>query len=259
MGFDVAINIANIKVPTNPGKMGGASDGIDAINDGVHLPLNVLNRVSCLALEFLGLLEYVVQFSEVFVPTDEDEGGSLVRPMDGYFLSLSQVLGCGVLRKTCTSRTLKCINCTGGHRTLAAKCPERRAIIKRKIKERRMSKSALREEATTTTKMTITTEAFKKMPDNYLAVLAATIMTANNREAEAPGRFQYVANEMLKADKISIVIFPESVKKKNIQQKYGQKEKEEQETRKKHRYNERSEVASERSTAPRMADECLIA
>ena len=87
-----------------------------------------------------------------------------------------------------------------------------------------MSKSATKEEATTT-KMTITPEVFKKMPDNYLTILEATIMIADNREAETPGSFQYVANGMLKANKIPIVIFPESVKKKGIQQKYGQKEK----------------------------------
>ena len=57
-------------------------------------------------------------------------------------------------------------------------------------------------------------------------------MIADNREAETPGSFQYVANEMLKANRIPIVIFPESVKKKNIQQKYGQREKDEQETKK---------------------------
>ena len=50
--------------------MGGTSDSTDAISDGVHLPLNVLDRASCHSLEFLGVLEYVVQFSEVFVPAD---------------------------------------------------------------------------------------------------------------------------------------------------------------------------------------------
>ena len=120
-----------------------------------------------------------------------------------------------------------------------------------------MSKNATREEATTT-KMTITPEVFKKMPDNYLAVLAATIMIADNRKAETPGSFQYKANEMLKANKIPIVIFPKSVKKKNIQQKYRQREKDKQESRKRPRSNEGSEVASERSTAPRMADKYVL-
>ena len=159
----------------------------------------------------------------------------------------------------CKSVILRCINCTGDHRTLAAKCPERKAIIKRKIKERRMSKSATRE-GVTTTKMTLTPEVFKKMPDNYLAVMAATIMIADNREAETPGSFQYVANEMLKANKIPIVTFPESVKKKNIQQKYGQKGKEEQEqeTRKRPRSNEGSEAASVRTTVPRIEDDYVL-
>ena len=71
----------------------------------------------------------------------------------------------------CKSVILRCINCTGDHRSLAAKCPEKKAIIKRKIKERCMSTSATREEATTT-KMTITPEGFKKRPDNYLEVMA---------------------------------------------------------------------------------------
>ena len=122
-----------------------------------------------------------------------------------------------------------------------------------------MSKSATREGATTN-KMTITSEVFKKMPDNYMAVMAATIMITDNREAETPGSFQYVANEMLKVNNIPIVIFLESVKNKNIQQKYGQKGKEEQEqeTRKRPRSNEGSEAASVRSTAPRIEDEYVL-
>ena len=87
-----------------------------------------------------------------------------------------------------------------------------------------MSKSAMREEATTA-KMTITSKVFKKMPDNFPAVMTATIMIADNRKAETPGSFQYVANEMLIANKMPTVIFPESVERKNLQHRYDQMEK----------------------------------
>ena len=37
----------------------------------------------------------------------------------------------------CTSNIVRCINCKGSHRTLAARCPMRKEIVRNKIRERR--------------------------------------------------------------------------------------------------------------------------
>ena len=52
------------------------------------------------------------------------------------------------------------------------------------------------------------------MPENYMAIMAAAITVAEKRESEEPGSFQYTIDEMLKANKIPRVLFPESVIKK---------------------------------------------
>ena len=50
-----------------------------------------------------------------------------------------------------------------------------------------------------------------KLPDNYLAVMAAAITLAEKRETEVPSTFQFIMDEMLKANNIPTVKFPETV------------------------------------------------
>ena len=50
-----------------------------------------------------------------------------------------------------------------------------------------------------------------RLPENYLAVMAAAITTTEKRETEVPGSFQYILDEMLKANGIPEVRFPKSV------------------------------------------------
>ena len=50
-----------------------------------------------------------------------------------------------------------------------------------------------------------------KLPENYLAVMAATITIADKREAEVPDIFNFIVKEMLKANGMPLVKFPESV------------------------------------------------
>ena len=50
-----------------------------------------------------------------------------------------------------------------------------------------------------------------KLPDNYLAVMAAKIVLTEKREIEIPGIYQYIVDEMLKANNIPNVLFPASV------------------------------------------------
>ena len=50
-----------------------------------------------------------------------------------------------------------------------------------------------------------------KLPDNYLAVMAAAITLAEKQEIEVPGTFQFIMDEMLRANNISAVTFPDTV------------------------------------------------
>ena len=72
--------------------------------------------------------------------------------------------------------------------------------------------------------MSVTTETLKvKLPENYLAVMAATITLAEKRETEYPGSYQYVVDEMLKANGIPPVRFPDTVVR-NFQSQFKNKE-----------------------------------
>ena len=104
----------------------------------------------------------------------------------------------------CTSNIVRCINCKGSHRTLAARCPMRKEIVKNKIRERRdKEKNKIQGDRFDRAEL--------KLPENYLAVMAAAITLAEKRETEIPGIFQYIMNEMLAANNIPKVRFPLSV------------------------------------------------
>ena len=107
---------------------------------------------------------------------------------------------------------LKCINCVGDHRTLAAKCKIRKDVIRNKVREKRSrTKSVTRANAPqATSSMTVETSKLQ-LPENYLAVMAAAVTIAEKKETEMPGSFQYIFDEMLKANGIPEVKFPKSV------------------------------------------------
>ena len=90
---------------------------------------------------------------------------------------------------SCKENKEKCINCQGKHRTLAARCPERRKIIKDKLRERRKQSTTRKE----ITKNVVVEEIHRiKLPENYLAVMAVAITIAEKREMEIPGVYIYV-------------------------------------------------------------------
>ena len=108
----------------------------------------------------------------------------------------------------CNSLSFKYINCQGDHRTLAAKCPIRKAIVKQKIKERKEG----REKSKSGDQEYVPRNLVpSQIPEKYLAVMAATIIIADRREEEVPGVFQFIVDEMLCANNVPRVLFPESV------------------------------------------------
>ena len=147
----------------------------------------------------------------------------------------------------CNVEFFKCINCGQNHRTLAAKCPIRKDIIRAKIRERRArSQSAKRGETTHPVTSHDVIRAHK-LPENYLAVMAATITLADKREIEVPENFTYIVDQMLKVNDIPEVVFPDSVVrnyKENMQ-----KEKSESEPRKRQRSEEGGHDSADTSVA----------
>ena len=107
----------------------------------------------------------------------------------------------------CISDVVRCINCKGSHRTLAASCPMRKEIVRNKIRERRDNEK----NKTQGDRVERAEPKLPKLPGNYLAVMAAAITLAEKREIEIPGIYQYIMNEMLAANNIPKVKFPLSV------------------------------------------------
>ena len=120
----------------------------------------------------------------------------------------------------CETERVKCINCKGNHRTLAAKCPKRKALIRKKIKEKRERSKA--NEIRVTPQSRVAPHMPPQMPENYMAVMAAAITIAEKREMDELGSFQYIMDEMFKANEIPRVIFPESVIKKGTHREESQ-------------------------------------
>ena len=118
----------------------------------------------------------------------------------------------------CNSLSFKCINCKGDHRTLAAKCPIRKSIVKQKIKERKERRDKSKSGDQENVPMNLVPS---QIPEKYLAVMAATIIIADRREEEVPGVFQFIVDEMLRANNVPRVLFPESVVRgyKDLKQK----------------------------------------
>ena len=126
-------------------------------------------------------------------------------PKPNDFKICSNCSGEGHVYTECSSLAFKCINCQEDHRTLAAKCPIRKSIVKQKIKERKegrdKSKTRIQESIPVGIGPT-------QIPEKYLAVMAATSIIADRL---VPGVFQFVVDEMLRANDMPNVKFPEFV------------------------------------------------
>ena len=128
----------------------------------------------------------------------------------------------GHIYSDCQAKAYNCLSCKANHRTLAAKCEVRKKIIREKVKERRdRSRSRV---ARAVDSVPNTAEILKtKLPENYLAVMAATITLAVKRETEYHGLYQFVVDEMLKANGIPLVKFPD-IAVRDFQSQYKQAE-----------------------------------
>ena len=65
-----------------------------------------------------------------------------------------------------------------------------------------------------------------KLPENYLAIMAAAVTLAEKREAELPGIFQYIMDEVLVANNVPKVKIPETVVKDYYNKGQGKEQRE---------------------------------
>ena len=108
----------------------------------------------------------------------------------------------------CQSQHKKCINCGQSHRTLAYKCPKRKEAVKQKFKEKKEKVQKIPE---SDLRRAVEGQVREDLPDNYLAVVASAMVLADIREKECPGVYQYIVEEMYRANGLPLVKFPATV------------------------------------------------
>ena len=106
----------------------------------------------------------------------------------------------------CPSQTKKCLNCGQPHETLAFKCPVRKEFVKKKVGELKQRKQEKIPEATL--RNVVTKQMQEDLPPNYLTLIANAITMENIREQECPGVYQYIIEEMYKANGLPVIKYP---------------------------------------------------
>ena len=126
--------------------------------------------------------------------------------------------------KDCRSQQKRCINCDGDHRTMAAKCPVRRELIKQRSKEmRERSRSRSRPRYNTestyaqVTKGNQGTESTYNIGnrDDYVKIVSS-ITYAQAIENVLPGSFHMNVQEMYRINNLPRVNFPNYIPPANI-------------------------------------------
>jgi len=141
--------------------------------------------------------------------------------------------------RECNSETKKCINCSENHRTLAAKCPIRKKIIKereklerdrRKTNQQQTYAGALRGgrppvSAPSTSNVrgvdpiNPLVEMFElrnSEPTDLMARIMICLTYSHQIETVHPGTFQETMNKMLTLNSLPMVTFPDTIPRMNL-------------------------------------------
>ena len=106
----------------------------------------------------------------------------------------------------CSSQTKKCLNCGQPHKTLAFTCPVQKELVKKKIGELWQKKQEKIPEVTL--RNAVAKQMQEDLPPNHLTIIASAITMANIREQECPGVYQYLIDEMYKANDLPVAKYP---------------------------------------------------
>ena len=142
--------------------------------------------------------------------------------------------GDGHHQQNCTATEPKCLNCNQKRRTLAAACPIRRELIKKKGKElRERSRSRSRNRGMTNSNVIVGSNIrnrqqhqFSGSPINntetkeLITKIVTSITFAHYMEAFQSGSFQRNMDEMFRLNGLLRVIFPENIVTEGIKDLY---------------------------------------
>ena len=91
---------------------------------------------------------------------------------------------------------------------MAYKCPKRKEVIKQKVKEKKEKVQKIPERGI---QIAVERQIREDLPENYLIIMASAIGLAESREKECPGTYQYIMDEMFRANGLPTVKFPATV------------------------------------------------
>ena len=126
--------------------------------------------------------------------------------------------------RQCTNLTKKCLNCAGEHRTMAARCPTRKQLLKNKEKEiRERSRSQSRQRTTSYAQVVKNDQQQHQFQDqqamssreDYIKVISS-IQYAHMIEGIVPGSFHHNIREMYRLNGLPPVKFPEYIPPPNV-------------------------------------------
>ena len=111
----------------------------------------------------------------------------------------------------CKSTRLKCINCGQSHKTLAFKCLKRKEYVKKKLTEMKQKKVEKEKVPELEIRAAVVKQMQEDLPRNYLTVGASAMTLATIRESACPGVYQYIVDEMYRANDLPVVKIPSTV------------------------------------------------
>ena len=91
---------------------------------------------------------------------------------------------------------------------MAYKCPKRKEVIKQKVKEKKEKDQKIPEGDI---RKAVERQIREDLPENYLIIVASAIALAEIREKECPGTYQYIMDEMFRANGLPTVKIPATV------------------------------------------------
>lgn len=106
----------------------------------------------------------------------------------------------------CKNTTKQCLNCSGNHRTLAYKCPQRQKAIE-SAKEKKKAKANLTYSGATSSNLIPSQSLFS--PDAANKILTC-LLQAHVMNAAEPGCFQSTLNEWLELNNLPSVVAPQN-------------------------------------------------
>lgn len=127
-------------------------------------------------------------------------------PQDKNFKVCSECSGLGHTWKECNNQNKKCLNCNGDHRTLAAKCPKRKEIIKNKRQNTQQNTQTYSQ--ATQQNNQITLPSLPQNTGDTFARIFTCIIHAHTQNIAVPGTYETELNNMLKNNNLPTIKAP---------------------------------------------------